>query len=164
MIMFRIVRCRSFGCVMLLMLALAGCGSKRPAASVSGDVKYGSESIATGSIRFDPVDANDAKSFGTQIKEGKYEIPLESGLVAGEYLVAIYATRETGKLMAPPETLHNTPSTPTKEVVQYIPEAYNANTKLKATLKAGANAGQNFELQVGEKPMSSTPSTPGPSN
>ncbi|MFM9959646.1 MAG: hypothetical protein ACKV2Q_00265 [Planctomycetaceae bacterium] len=149
---------------MLLMLALAGCGAKRPAASVSGTVKYGGESVTTGSIRFDPVDANDAKPVGVQMKEGKYEIPLEAGLVAGEYLVAIYATRETGKLVAPPETLHNTPSTPTKEVVQYIPEAYNANTKLKVTLKAGANSDQNFDLQVGEKPMSSTPSAPGPSD
>lgn len=150
---------RRRGCFCLvLMLALAGCGSKRPAASVSGAVKYGKDAVAVGSIRFDPVDANDAKPVGGPIKDGKYEIPVDAGLVEGTYFVAIYATRETGKMVAPAERLNNAPATPSKEVVQYIPEAYNANTSLKVTLKAGANTDQNFELQVGIKPKSSAPS------
>ena len=139
------------------MLALVGCGSKRPAASVSGAVKYGGAAVEVGSIRFDPVDANDAKPVGTVIKDGKYEVPVDAGLVEGAYFVAIYATRETGKMVAPVERLNNAPSTPSKEVVQYIPETYNANTSLKATLKAGANTDQNFDLQVGIKPKSAKP-------
>ncbi len=148
------------GCC-LLLLGLSGCGARRQPASASGTVKYGGEAIAAGSIRFDPVDANDALPVGGQIKDGKYEFPVEAGLVEGEYFVAIYATRETGRTVAPAEALNNTPNTPSKEVEQYIPEIYNASTSLKAALKAGANADKNFELQLGEKPKSSNPTTPG---
>ena len=145
---------------LMLLLVLTGCGAKRPAASVIGTVKYAGELVATGSIRFDPVDVNETKSVGAQIKEGKYEISLEAGLVEGDYFVAVFGTRETGKLVASAETLHNAPTTPSKEIEQYIPEKYNADSKLKAPLKAGANVNQDFDLPAGEKPVSSTPSAP----
>lgn len=147
-----------------LFLAFAGCGSGKPAASVSGSVKYAGEVISAGSIRLDPVDAKGGKAVGTQIKDGKYEISLDAGLVEGEYLVAILGTRETGKSIAPAERLHGTPSTPIKETEQFIPEKYNANSKLKISLKAGANLNQDFNLELGEKPASSDPTTPGTPN
>lgn len=146
--------------LVLLLAVLVGCGSKRPPASASGTVKYAGEAVATGSIRFDPVDVNDARTIGSQIKDGTYEIPRSAGLVEGQYVVAIFGTRETGKTVAPAETLNNTPATPMKEVEQYIPEKYNAETTLKVTLKAGENTNQNFDLETGVKPRVSTPSAP----
>ncbi len=52
--------------------------------SVSGPVKYSGELIANGSLLFDPVDAKETQPIGGKIANGKYDIPLDSGLLAGK--------------------------------------------------------------------------------
>ena len=136
----------------LLIALLVGCGSKGQPCSVSGAVKYGGTPIHQGSIRFEPVDANLGVGVATQITSGSYEIPLDRSLMAGNYMVMIFATKETGNIIKAPEWLSGKPIEPYKEVVQYIPANYNANTKLQVELKPGENNDTNFDLQVGLTP------------
>ena len=138
-----------------LLALLLGCGKGQPC-SVSGTVKYGGELIATGSLRFDPVDASETQPIGGKISEGKYDIPLNAGLLAGKYHIAIYATRETGKTLRPPEALGGKILEPYKEVVQYIPTVYNASTKLNVELKPGANTAKDFDLPKAAEPASTS--------
>ena len=58
-------------------------------------------------------------------------------LFAGEYLVAVSATRATGR-MIPGEGLPGEPETVPEEE-QYIPEEYNSRSQLRVTLEPGEN-------------------------
>ena len=131
--------------VSLIAALLSGCGSGGSPSGVTGNITYEGKSITTGSLRFEPVGKSDGPGGRATITDGKYAIPLDQGMQAGKYRVAIYAVRETGKSITNPEVMPGDPTGPRSETVQYIPERYNTNTQLEADLKAGENT-QDFAL------------------
>ena len=74
----------------------------------------------------------------------QFSIPIDKGLVAGKYLVAITATRKTGKQI-PGEGLYGETNSVDEEV-QFIPAQFNARTNLTVELTAGENE-KEFALQ-----------------
>lgn len=130
---------------LLLLLTLGGCGESQAPCMTQGKVQFDGEPVENGSLRFDLLGDEATVSGKGMISKGQYQIPLDQGMVAGEYLVSIYATRNTGRTIPAPERMEGTPAT-VSEVVQYIPERYNTNSILRVTLSAGENS-NDFNLQ-----------------
>lgn len=142
---FGLRRCCRLGAI-VLSCALTGCGSGKPC-SVAGKVKYAGEIVKSGSLRFDPVENTPGLPGKATITNGEYKIPQDAGMKAGKFLVSIYATRETGKTVTPPEALEGQSAAPIKEVVQYIPAKYNTKSTLAVDLKPEENS-HDFDLQA----------------
>ena len=125
-------------CALVAILALftLGCSSARPS-SVTGKVTFDGHPVDTGNIRFDPLEDTPGFGASTRIVGGEYAIPADAGLFAGNYLVAISATRPTGRTIAG----EGLPGEANKidEVEQYVPEKYNARSELRADLSPNAN-------------------------
>jgi len=119
-----------------VMLLVAGCSSGERS-WVSGTCSYGEVAIDEGQIRLFPVGETPGHGASTQIIKGAYAFEPAAGLVAGEYLVAVSATRATGRMLAG-EGIPGEPET-VPEIEQYIPERYNHASELRMTLKPGEN-------------------------
>jgi hypothetical protein len=118
-----------------------GCSTGAPC-SVSGQATFGGQPISEGSIKFDPATDSPGASGSAQIKDGRYEVPLDAGMHAGRFLVSITANKKTGR------TVKQFDSTTAKmeEIIQYIPERYNLQSTLEVDLAPGANE-KDFQLQ-----------------
>ncbi len=126
----------------LLVLGMAGCGSGA-ASWLSGTCSYGGRPIEEGNIRLFPIDGTPGHGAAVRIEQGRYAFEPAAGLVAGKYLVAVSATRATGRML-PGEGLPGEPDA-VPEIEQYIPERYNHSSELRLTLEPGENQ-HDFEL------------------
>ena len=118
------------------MLLVAGCGAGETS-WVSGACSYGGAAIDEGQIRLFPVEGTPGHGAATRIVQGTYAFEPAAGLVPGEYLVAVSATRATGRMLAG-EGIPGEPNT-VPEIEQFIPERYNHASELRLTLKPGEN-------------------------
>ena len=116
------------------VLAALGCGpdtaGKLP---VSGTVTLKGKAIGDGSIQFESPSA----FTGAAIKDGKYDIPAEHGLLPGNYTVRVSAPESVappaeGGEIAPP-------------VADLVPPEYNINSTLKYEAKAGS---EKFDIDI----------------
>lgn len=137
------------GAVVALFLSLmfiAGCGSDRAYAPVSGIVTFEGKPLAGGTVNFQPV----AKS-GTNIagkgsnglcdSDGRFELLTvdgKPGAAVGEHRVRIYGPK-TGQVAASDDS-----SVGGKEI---IPKRYNFDTELTMTVPAGGLDAANFDLK-----------------
>jgi hypothetical protein len=78
------------------------------------------------------------------VVNGRYAIALGDGLVAGPYVVALTAVRETGRQI-PRREVDPGESPTVAETVQILPERYTSPGEVRAELVAGANV-QDFAL------------------
>jgi hypothetical protein len=77
--------------VALLSLLLGGCSDDSDGLqAISGTVIVDGAPVQSGSISFQPTEGQ-ASSSGAVITNGKYTVPRETGLLAGNYRVAISA-------------------------------------------------------------------------
>ncbi len=118
------------------MLLVAGCGSDATS-WVAGTCSYDGTPIDEGQIRLFPLEGTPGHGAATRIVQGTYTFEPAAGLVAGEYLVAVSATRATGRMLAG-EGLPGEPDV-VPEIEQYIPERYNHASELRLTLEPGEN-------------------------
>lgn len=124
----------------LLMVGLSGCNPFAASPStLSGMVNFAETPVEQGSIRLTPAGNTEGTGGAASIVGGKYQITTP-GLVAGTYQVIIRAEEETGRMLPGFDG-----GPPRKETLQYIPPAYNRNTKLEVELKPGENR-QDFDL------------------
>jgi hypothetical protein len=132
--------------VLLLLVFAAGCGGgdALPRERVSGKVTLDGRSLPAGSIQFLPEGGGDATnpalSAGATINEGEYDIPRQSGLLPGKYMVTISAAAGGA---APANGAPGPAEALAKDVV---PEKYNKNSTLTAEVKAGGENTFNFDL------------------
>lgn len=127
-----------------ICLLVAGCGSGDPCA-VSGEVSFGGVPVKDGNLRFFPVHGTPGRGASAPIRQGKYAILQDQGLMAGSYRVSITATHSTGRKIRNAEPMPGE-DLMVDEVVQYIPEAYNARTTLRVELEPDDNR-QDFLLE-----------------
>lgn len=118
---------------------LGGCGAKNELnrQPISGTVTLDKEPVANGTIRFEPLEKGVAA--GATISQGKYNIPAERGLPAGEYLVRISAAGATGPV-------EEAPGDSSKLAEELIPAKYNSNSELKVSVKVGDRNPYDFNL------------------
>lgn len=130
-----------------LLVALAagllsgGCGDAEGLQPVSGTVTLKGNPVAEGMIEFMPTSgASKGRTYtrsGAVIKDGKYTVPRDQGLVPGEYKVSISVPDKHHKLGG--DELPGPTSSRTSK--NLIPPEYNLKTKLVVEVKKdGPNA------------------------
>src|SRR5437870_5517944 len=110
-----------FCALVFSLVALAGCGGSK--ASVAGDVSADGTPVDHGSIVFVPAGGSGA-SVGTDVRDGKYTLPAERGLVAGKYKVEITWNKKTGRKG---RDIADTGAV-IEERLQVLPEKFNKKT------------------------------------
>ena len=92
-----------------------------------------------------PAAGTDGPSAGSEVKDGRYSIPAETGPVPGDYRVELRAQKKTGKMIevGSPEP----PGTKIPETVEALPAMYNTKSTLKETIKVGNNP-IDFDLKT----------------
>jgi len=116
---------------------VAGCSSESAKGIVKGEISLDGQPLATGLIRFVPVDGKTQTADGT-IAGGKFStsVPL------GDMRVEITAPRVVGKMK-----MYNTPDSPeVDKVEEAIPPQYNVESKLSVTVVKG-EVEKKFELK-----------------
>jgi hypothetical protein len=84
------------------LCCLAGCGD-RGLMAVGGTVTLDGKPVTTGLITFQPAAGTKSRSSGATIRDGRYEIPADKGVVPGKYLVAVQAFKPTGRMIPDPQ-------------------------------------------------------------
>ncbi len=132
--------------VLIMATCLAsGCGGDSGRGAVSGKVTVDGQPLADGVITFVPAAGTEGPSAGSEVKDGRYSIPADTGPVPGDYRVELRAQKKTGKMIevGSPEP----PGTKIPETVEALPAKYNSKSTLKETIKAGNNP-LDFELKT----------------
>ncbi len=123
----------------------SGSGDELPRESVSGTVTIDGQPLATGAIRFSPTKADiegHAVEGGDSIKNGRFSISREVGLIPGDYRVSIFSGSTTGK--RPPPGVG--PGRVAKAAQELIPAKYNSRSALTANVPKGGLSDLRFDL------------------
>jgi hypothetical protein len=130
-------RVSGLGVAVVLLFAF-GCTDHQPARyPVKGSVRFNGQPVESGEILFAPVDKRAAPDVG-RIDQGLYEALVKGG----KKRVEIRASRPVvgGKPNPMGPVYHD-----------YIPEKYNARTKLTADVKPDGENRFDFELKSGKE-------------
>ena len=126
------VRCTGTVLTALMLCLLCGCsggGDKTGRMSISGTVTYKGEPVSAGSIEFVPHPGVNTASGGV-ITNGRFSIPADKGLEAGNYTIKI------SWIEAPP-AVDEPGGLPGKDPVEKIPAKYNTKSTLTREIKQG---------------------------
>jgi hypothetical protein len=133
-------------CLSLVLAALLGCSREAGPHTmrVWGDVSFDGKPVEDGTITFESADGSPPAQ--GPIKAGHYDLPAESGPVAGKtYVVRFSAMVKTGK------TVRNVmgDGAPTMDVLaESLPAAFNTQSTVKKTIAPEPEKNQmNFKLQ-----------------
>jgi hypothetical protein len=141
---------RSWSCRVVVMagLAVPGCwggGDDAPREPVAGTVTLDGKPVATGTIRFFPAQTSPsgyAIEGGDSIRNGRFSIARDVGLVPGTYRVSIYSGNTTGE--RPRADIG--PGRVPKAAKELIPFKYNAQSTLTADVPKGGLSDLRFDL------------------
>jgi hypothetical protein len=128
--------------VCAVFAGLAGCGdsgAKRYA--VSGEVKFQGKPLDQGAVTFLAQDPSLASGGGALIKDGRYSIPAQHGLLPGQYRVMVTSASPGSE--SDPDALPG-PAGPLPK--DRISPRYNTQTTLTAEVKAGGPNTFHFEV------------------
>ena len=135
---------RTLLCFAIVLSALAvGCGEgKDPNGrqALSGTVTFQGKPLDGASIKFLAAEKN-GLSAGALIRDGKYQIPRDQGLVPGTYRVLISALEPTPTPTGAPGS---DPAPPAKEL---LPPEYNVATTLTVEVKADQDNKFDFTIK-----------------
>jgi hypothetical protein len=127
----------------LALAAISGCSAgdglnRKP---LSGIVTCNGTPIATGAILFEPDTYQSGTAVGATIRDGSFTIPARDGAVPGSYKVRIYMS---SGIQAPPAKGQSDRSP--RPMVEFLPEQYNAKTKLRCTVSDSRPNRFRFDL------------------
>lgn len=139
---------QTFGCwifVSLAALLCSGCGGDTSGRiPLAGEVTLNGAALDRGSIGFHPPGGGGPT--GGTITDGRFEIPVEQGVMPGTYTVRIFSAAEgaaEGAALGPPG-----PEAEQPPAAERIPSRYNVNSELQTAI-SDANAQQlEFDLQT----------------
>ena len=131
-----VLRGRCIG-VLILVLFLSGCSSN-DRLGVSGTIAVNGKPIESGAISFRPAPGNSGSSSGGQIRQGRFQLTAQRGLVPGKYLVAVQAFQPTGRTIKDGQS--------GQMVAEQAEVKYNEAGKLEATVTAGKENQFDFQL------------------
>ena len=119
-----------------------GCGGESlDRVPVSGTVTLDGSPLPSGSIRFHPL--GDGQSAGGSIEAGAFSIPQADGPAPGEYRVEVVSFQPTGRQIPDPDS----PGQTKEEQEQVIPQRYNRQSELTASVSATDKNAFNFALE-----------------
>lgn len=131
--------------MLLFAVAVCGCTNSNPQGrlKIEGEVSLGGQPVKSGSIEFEPAGSQTEKTqSGGSITDGKYSIPAEKGLVAGEYRVRISIMEEVAGSK-------KEGADPMSAGVQYkdlVPPEFGSSTKQKVTVEKGKANKFDFKM------------------
>ena len=137
-------------CLTILSAHLAGCGDGGsdglPREAISGTVTLDDQPLPDGVIQMLPISMKDGIAGGAIIKDGKYAIERDKGLVPGQYRVVINGGQAGGAAPPPdkPPGTFKSPVVPKDP----IPSRYNSESTLTADVKAGSSNSFVFDLKA----------------
>ncbi|MDZ4817571.1 MAG: hypothetical protein SGJ20_01210 [Planctomycetota bacterium] len=119
------------------LFMLGGCDSKPERFAATGDVSLDGKPLDQAVISFVPMGGKGRRT-GAEIKQGKFEIAAEDGLIPGEYRVEIepYIAPQFGG--HPPVASKVAKTPPSKAPV--IPSSYNKQSSLRVQAIAEPNS------------------------
>ena len=130
-------------CVCAIAVALSGCADSGPKRyAVSGEVKWRGKPLDRGGIIFLPQDSSLGSSGGAVLKDGRYTIPAQKGLLPGQYKVMITSADPSNK--EPDPAALPGPSGPLPK--DRVKPKYNAQTVLTVDVKAEGPNTFNFDV------------------
>ena len=132
-------------CIVVCALAAAPGCRRSDTVSVSGQVTLDGAALPTGTIAVIPVDKNVGPSVGSEILQGRYEIPAAKGPLRGEKYRVEIRSIDTGS-----GSIKDPLSGGVFPVFQdRVPPAYNSESQLTLSVPADASARiqQDFTLQ-----------------
>ena len=127
-------------CLVGLTLS-AGCQKGPRRAAVSGTVLVDKEPLAEGIISFFPTDENPGPEAGEAIRDGKYSIPADRGVIVGKNKVVIRGFRNTGRKM--PDIMDKNKMV--DERAKALDKEFNDESTLFREIKDGKNT-HDFDL------------------
>jgi len=123
--------------MLTIVLLLAGCSSNGRVA-VSGTVSLDGKPLESGTISFRPASGKSGSSSGGQIRQGRFQLAAQQGLVPGKYLVTVRAFQSTGRTIKDGQS------------GQIVPEQaevkYSEAGKLEVTVSTGEENHFDFRL------------------
>lgn len=129
--------------LVLTVVAAVGCDSGPRRYPIRGEVTFDGVAVDTGTIKFHPIEGTKGPVTGSNIEEGRYEVPEEKGPLEGEYRVQIEGLRATGKMrpnMAGEMTV--------KELVPFTPPEFGGTTStLRVEIGPDSEPVQDFPLE-----------------
>jgi hypothetical protein len=132
--------------ILAICLGLAGCEGERgalPRQAVSGQVLYEGQPLPQGTIQFLPTSSDQATMGLASIKEGRYALARDRGLVPGTYKAVISSSAGAGE-GTEVNGMPGKPGPPAKDV---IPKKYNLESALKIDVKEGQADPFDFDLK-----------------
>jgi len=129
-------------CACAVLAGVAGCQGGGPQRyAVSGEVKFQGRPLDQGAVTFLAQDPSLASGGGAMIKDGRYSIPAEHGLLPGKYRVMVTSAAPG----APPDP--DAPPGPAGPLPKdRISLKYNAETTLTAEVTAAGPNTFNFAV------------------
>lgn len=133
----------------VVFFAGAGCQTSPPTVDVSGMVTFEDKPIASGQIRFVPVDGTEGRDVGARITDGSYRLEEQHRLRRdGKYRVEIRNSEKVNKEMPDSErplivrenTLPEIHNVDAKTIVTVTGEMQQLDFHLKATSKTTGDA------------------------
>jgi hypothetical protein len=132
---------------LISLLACAGCGKsgdKYPRVLISGTVKLDGQPLMKGYFIFEPKENQPTQS-GGMIRDGKFDVPRESGPIPGKYSVAIFSGIDEPSGGAEPGTPEGDAATK-KIRGERVPKKFNINTTLIREVVADGRNEFDFDL------------------
>lgn len=125
------------------LMALVGCQRAPTTVGCQGNVTLDGKPLPEGVVVFEPVSATAGQIREAQIANGAFTLTNVEGLQVGsEYRVVIKGFRKTGRKYPAAD-----PAMAYDEVEQYVPDMYNAKSKLRASFSADS-AENIFEFNL----------------
>lgn len=90
-------------CLGVSLANLVSCSSSNSLGEVRGQVAVDGAAVDVGSINFKPAENPSSRGSGAAIKAGQFQLSPKHGLKPGKYLVAVDASKPTGKTFKDPQ-------------------------------------------------------------
>ena len=128
--------------ISLTGLAVGCSGSSEVKGRVHGKVTIDGQPLPAGHIRFFALSGG----IGTDgiVRDGNYDIPVDSGMTAGKYRVELSAERSTGRKVPDYDAGAGDMK---EEVVEDLPAKFNQNSTLQIDFDPGQDKPFDFELK-----------------